>query len=940
MTKHSRYMLGGVSCLWLAASLAAQTNPNNPASAPASGAQETVELEEFVVTGVFTATSAQEATVAISTIDLSTLTQQVPVSGVDLLLNVPGVFVNSSLGEIRGMVYSRGVSANTSDGANGYYYVSLQEDGLPITNVNFGNYGPDYFHRPDVMLYRVEAVRGGSASITTANAPGGVFNYISKVGGAEFAGEARGRVGVVGDGSLFYRSDLGVGGPLGESGWSYYAGGFFRVDEGHRPTNGYPMNDGYQVRANLFKDYGNGTLKFYTKYLNDRNHWYEYLLAKNPQDPVQGPGLSRYSTNLWPAGSHQVPYGAADVKTDWDSTDKVHSQQRTFGGQWTHDFGNGWTAAAAGKFSRSWADWNSSAGVAPRSLQWPNFYSSMGFTNQNAIVTSQGTVAAGRPLPGTLNFFRRGELVATVTSNGSYTTNNDPSNPGQVITFSKLPNRDLNIGLVAQPSLDSVWTNSGRIAYEHMDEGMGNFNISKATDKMVFTGGMFYSYAEIDSYGAGGGNGAMTLEEQPVVLDITWTPATAANAPAGTSAASIESVASWAAQGRPIQMTNVNGYANLGGGIARNDAIAKQVAFFFGHKWDITDKWNVDWGFRSENYAVDGAQRNSVRNDRADDGTYGGSDGNPNTHFDNRWVRLRNDVEGTTRYTWYYDKNVDSFSWSLGTNYVINDRNSFYVRFADGEKAPDYGFFRSYNSQFRLDNLVPRPQTIEQWELGYRYNNGRLAFTATPFWSRLGDIFNNPQATEADGITLYYPDPIFNVVTSYGVELEGDYQITERLSVKSVFTWQESEGTVWKEFAANQNGRADDEYRDFSGKPSDNNPDFILNTTLSYRTEKFFSNLAWKHMGERPGNISNVIMLPRFNQFDFAMGYTFSDRFSLNLNVNNVLDDEGVMTWRGWGVNTGDRQSFVALPPNYEQQTLQFVPIPPRAYFLSATYTF
>ena len=93
-------------------------------------------------------------------------------------------------------------------------------------------------------------------------------------------------------------------------------------------------------------------------------------------------------------------------------------------------------------------------------------------------------------------------------------------------------------------------------------------------------------------------------------------------------------------------------------------------------------------------------------------------------------------------------------------------------------------------------------------------------------------------------------------------------------------------------------------------------------------------------MGERPGNISNVIMLPRFNQFDFAMGYTFTDRFSVNLNVNNVLDDEGVMTWRGWGVNTGDRQSFVALPPNYEQQTLQFVPIPPRAYFLSATYTF
>ena len=52
-----------------------------------------------------------------------------------MLLNVAGVFVNSSLGEIRGMVYSRGISADSSDGATGQYYVSMQEDGLPNTFV-------------------------------------------------------------------------------------------------------------------------------------------------------------------------------------------------------------------------------------------------------------------------------------------------------------------------------------------------------------------------------------------------------------------------------------------------------------------------------------------------------------------------------------------------------------------------------------------------------------------------------------------------------------------------------------------------------------------------------------------------------------------------------------------------------------------------------------
>ena len=53
--------------------------------------------------------------------------------------------------------------------------------------------------------------------------------------------------------------------------------------------------------------------------------------------------------------------------------------------------------------------------------------------------------------------------------------------------------------------------------------------------------------------------------------------------------------------------------------------------------------------------------------------------------------------------------------------------------------------------------------------------------------------------------------------------------------MRSVFTAQKAKNTIWKVFVANSNGREDDTYLDFSGKPADNNPDFILNTTLDYR---------------------------------------------------------------------------------------------------------
>ena len=143
-------------------------------------------LDEVIVTGVFDQRTRLESSIAISTLKAKDIERLAPVSAADLLKNIPGVYVNSSLGEIRNTIYSRGVSVGSNDGASGYYYVSMQEDGLPVTNATFTNFGPDFFLRADLTTSRVEAVRGGTASILGSNAPGGIFNYVSKTGGTEF----------------------------------------------------------------------------------------------------------------------------------------------------------------------------------------------------------------------------------------------------------------------------------------------------------------------------------------------------------------------------------------------------------------------------------------------------------------------------------------------------------------------------------------------------------------------------------------------------------------------------------------------------------------------------------------------------------------------------------------------------------------------------------
>src|SRR4051794_38272224 len=99
------------------------------------------ETQEVVVTGVFDKRTALQSSIAISTLKSAEISKLAPNSAADLLSYTPGVYVNSAAGEINNTVFSRGVNANRFSiaGGNGYYYVSLMEDGLPVSNLSSGN---------------------------------------------------------------------------------------------------------------------------------------------------------------------------------------------------------------------------------------------------------------------------------------------------------------------------------------------------------------------------------------------------------------------------------------------------------------------------------------------------------------------------------------------------------------------------------------------------------------------------------------------------------------------------------------------------------------------------------------------------------------------------------------------------------------------------------
>ncbi|HEU4903966.1 MAG TPA: carboxypeptidase-like regulatory domain-containing protein, partial [Flavisolibacter sp.] len=449
--------------------------------------------DEVVVTGVFDKRTKLQSSVAISTVNAQRISQLAPTSAADLLKNVPGIYVNNARGEISNTVYSRGISANSIDNAAGYFYVSMQEDGLPVSNAA----GTDNYIRADITTARLEAVRGGTASIFGANAPGGIFNYISKTGGPAFQGEARTRFGLEGDGkNPFYRADINIGGPFKKGGSvTYNIGGFFRLSQGARYP-GYWANNGGQLKANIVKNYAGGSLKIYGKWLDDRNMAAEFVPSQNWNDPQVLAGLSATDAYWLPAFSMQIPVNNIGFTT-FNSKDKADNKAKALGLSWNHSLGNGWTLRNDGRYANQQTISNTPAVVTPFSTVSPVFYG----------------------LPHLLQTGKFGTYTFTdkVTGKSLGTVTVAPGPTG--LNFVPGPNNNFP-GANIQPNslffLPLFYSDRG------YKEFMDQFSLSKRLKNMTLNLGGFFANSKVARIGGqeDDGVGVGTLEDKPHLVDI------------------------------------------------------------------------------------------------------------------------------------------------------------------------------------------------------------------------------------------------------------------------------------------------------------------------------------------------------------------------------------------------------------------------------------
>jgi iron complex outermembrane recepter protein len=837
------------------------------------------ELEEVVVTGVFDARTRLEASNAISIMKTKDIERVAATSGADYLKNIPGVFVDASAGETRNTIMTRGLTLFPA--AMGYNYVSMQEDGLPMSNLN---YGTDNFLRPDVTTARIEALRGGSASITGPNAPGGIFNYISKTGGEKLEGEARVKFGLEGDGkNPYYRADLGIGGPLNaDKSLRFYVGGFLRYSNGARYA-GYLANNGGQFKANVSKTYSKGSVKLYLKYLNDHN-------AVTASTPTESWSNQRFSPGFNFTDSYDVPSIQGKISRngeiiDYDSRKKHHSNEKAVGLTWAHTLGEGLELKLASRISDRKYLHHGTTIVAPFIPTAAIFYILPGLAGRFGVYTFTDKVT-GKVL-GTFDRQPGKPIVAGAN-------NNFPGINNQVLFMPAfMSQRDLS-------------------------DFSNQITLSKKLKNMSFTAGAYYAKSKMDAIGVntGSGPGAATMENIPHMIDIKL----ASN------------------DGKTYQVTSPEGFMKVDEA-GQNTSLAKQDQFslFFAHEWTLAKGLTLDWGLRYEHVKNYGWNAVTVPINTTDVVTFGGLDNNPLTLYDN--------FGGSKGPELNYTKYAKYLAYSASLNYKISDNQAVYIRVSNGGKSADVNTLTSLlNTQFNIDNTKEEDlqQKVEQFEVAYKFSNNGLKLFLTPFYSKLSNVANISYFRNVDN-TAYAPPVQFNTFVTKGIEIEADWDLTKNVGVRVSALFQESKATIYTTWIANANGPQDDVLLNFSGNNAGGVPPVLFNIAPRFTKGDFFAILSYNHLSKRPANTPNGFEMKGYNNVDFSAGYTFNKRLSLQFNINNLLNSDGVMNWLGSGgfptsLNR-DRitPQYVRDNPNDTYSTLRNMP---RAYFLTASFKF
>ncbi|PZU82584.1 MAG: TonB-dependent receptor [Chryseobacterium sp.] len=508
-------------------------------------------IDEVVITGNSNPKASIKTSTSISTLKMKDIENAAPRTTAEIFRTIPGIRSESSGGEGNSNITVRGVPVS----AGGSRYLLIQEDGLPVMqfgDIAFGT--QDQFTRFDSFVSRVEALRGGSASVFASNSPAGIINFITKTGEKE-GGSITQQMGL---NYKNYRTDFDYGTKIGDD--TYMAvGGFYRIGDGPRKT-GFNSNNGGQFRLSFLKKFEKGSFRVYAKFLDDRTAAYMPMpvgVTGTDADPKWS-SLPNYNIltgalqtiNL----QHDRTLGNDGNIFNTDVSDGMHSLSKVIGAEFNYNLGEGWKLEEKIRYA---ANGGQFVAPFPASVsKGSDFFNATNFTNFGSAVYA-GT---NTPIDMNANYMKIALFNVKLNNFNNFVNDFNISKKWDIVKFNAglyKSSQNINMSWMWNNYLQEVSDKNARLvdvkntAGQYItDNGLLNYGMKdwgnlkrdyntkyditaphaqveiNATDKLTIDAGARYDIGKVTGYFSGAtvtytsrdmnGNGVIEIPEQMV----------------------------------------------------------------------------------------------------------------------------------------------------------------------------------------------------------------------------------------------------------------------------------------------------------------------------------------------------------------------------------------------------------------------------------------
>ena len=266
------------------------------------------------------------------------------------------------------------------------------------------------------------------------------------------------------------------------------------------------------------------------------------------------------------------------------------------------------------------------------------------------------------------------------------------------------------------------------------------------------------------------------------------------------------------------------------------------------------------------------------------------------------------------------DQSYQVVSPKLSVSYRFTDNSSIYARYSQGFRPPAWyelssSFANPSLGYITLSNPDLKPETSNDFEIGYKHNGDNYALTFATYYNRYSDfmdafaeagLYNYGSRT----LTAYQTQNVADAEI-YGVEFEGIYYFSpqqEGFYIGNVFAWSEGNDladNIPLETIVPVTNRLSAGYQAFNDR-------WNISIGMTYTGRP---RLRSDYQDEQPYYIPSTSLV-----FDFDAYWRLTDSISLNASINNLTNQiyYNFQDVRGRDGSTGDIRRFSQPERNFQ----------------------